>query len=557
MTLCRQFGVISPMRDGAELALDVTMPGQGGPFPAILVRTPYERTNDRLAAWATWFASAGYAFVAQDVRGRGDSAGTFDPWIQEFDDGFDTIAWIADQGWCDGAVGMLGGSYEAWVQWSAATRHPPALRAMVTSGSPGRWFRDWPYRFGALFAADYVEWLARTSGRLVQPVPFPDWSFVVHHLAPRRLDSDSGRALPAWQHALDHDTYDEYWHSLDVDGYERMGIAVLQVTGWWDACSPGEFHHFRQMSERSPASDRHSLVIGPFDHHAAVVTGQVVEGDLAIPPSGALGLEALWLDWFDRYLTASPHRRFTAASPVEAGATPAPPPVRFFSLGDNTWWEATDWPPAGTVDRSWYLTAGGGLSEEADEETQSREYIYDPSQPVVSMATLHHRDRLEWSPRPAVLVEGRDDTLSYQSEPVDTPVLLAGRPVATLYAASSCVDTDFVVSLGWVRTDGTCSLLVDGILRAAMRDSLECPEPLEPDRVYELVIELNDISLRLRAGEALRVVIASSLAPNYQPNPNTGEGYGGSAPPAVARQRIFCGGATASRLTVPVLAERE
>jgi uncharacterized protein len=551
MNLRRVFGLTSQMRDGTELVLDVTIPARGGPFPTILVRTPYERTNDRLAAWASWFGSAEYAFVAQDVRGRGDSGGDFEPWIQEFDDGFDTIAWVAEQSWCNGSVGMLGGSYEAWVQWSAASRNPVALRAMVTSGSPGRWFRDWPYRFGALFAADYVEWLARTSGRLVQPVPFPDWSFVVHHLDPRRLDADSGRPLPGWQFALDHDTYDDYWHSLDVGGYEDMDIAVLQVTGWWDACSPGEYHHFRQMAERSPARDRHSLVIGPFDHHAAVVTGKVVQGDLEIPASGALGMETMWIDWFDRHLVASPRQRSATA-----GAPPAQPPVRFFSLGDNVWRDATDWPPASATQHSWYLTAGGSLAEHADGESRTREYTYDPSRPVVSMAMLHHRDRLEWAPRSAVLVEGRDDVLSYQSDPVDEPLLLAGRPVATLYAASSGVDTDFVVSLGWVRDNGSCTLLVDGILRAAMRDSLEHPEPLEPGRVYEFVIELNDIALRLHAGEALRVVISSSLAPHYQPNPNTGEGYGGSAPPVPARQRILHGGTTASHITVPVLTER-
>lgn len=403
MSLRRLFGLASPMRDAAVLVLDVTMPRRDGPFPTILVRTPYERTSERLARWAEWFASAGYAFVAQDVRGRGDSDGTFEPWIQEFDDGYDTIGWIAGQPWCDGSLGMLGGSYEGWVQWSAASRHPAALKAMVTSGSPGRWFRDWPYRFGALFAADYVEWLARTSGRLVQPVPFPDWAFVVGHHEPRRLDADSGRPMAAWQHALDHDSYDDYWHSLDIDGYEQMDVAVLQVTGWWDACSPGEYHHFRLMADRSKATGRHALVVGPFDHHAAVVTGQVVGGDLEIPVSGALGMETMWLDWFDRHLAGARHAGADPAgrpAGAAAAAHEAWPVVRYFCLGSNAWAESTDWPPAGAVERSWYLTASGGLAAEPEEQSQAREYTYDPLRPVVSMTMLHHRERLEWAPRP-------------------------------------------------------------------------------------------------------------------------------------------------------------
>ena len=164
----RLFDVSTPMRDGVRLSADVYLPDTTTTAPAILVRTPYDNTRADYISWAQRFTAHGYPLVVQDCRGRGDSDGVFTPWADDFADGYDTVQWVAEQPWCDGQVGMVGGSYMAWVQWTAAALHPPALKAMVAAGSPGRWFRDWPYRWGAFLAEDYVEWVNRISGRTYQ-----------------------------------------------------------------------------------------------------------------------------------------------------------------------------------------------------------------------------------------------------------------------------------------------------------------------------------------------------------------------------------------------------
>ena len=539
----RLFDQQVPMADGIRLSTDVILPGTTGAWPAILIRTPYSKVNDRILDWADFFADYGYAVVAQDVRGRGDSDGDWEPWISEFGDGHDTVEWIAGQDWCTGKVGMLGGSYEGWVQWAAATRHPAHLAAMVTSGSPGRWFRDWPYRFGAFFAADYLEWLNRTARRVVQPVPFPSWAWLVDHPSLRSLDSDTGRPLAAWQAALDHSTYDSYWHSLDISGYEQMDIPVLHVTGWFDGCAPGEYHHFHQMRKLSPAADSQSLLVGPWDHQAAVVTGEAVGGDLAISAQGTVDLRLVWEHWFARWLKGD-----------QGGAGSGEAAVRYYSLGVNEWRESSQWPPAGSDEYVLYLQADGSASPEPAAAEAVREYEYDPSRPVLSMLTLHNRDRLEWAPRPAVLIDGRDDVLRYLTAPVDSSLSIAGPMRAILHASTTGTDTDFVVSLGFVRAGGSTTIVADGIIRAAMRDSLEVVSLLEPGEIYELEVEVNDIALELAPGESLEIVVSSSLAPNYHPNPNTGLGYAGDAPPITVRQTIYHGGQHASRLALSVVA---
>ncbi len=530
------------MSDGVLLATDVTLPSRHGRFPVIMVRTPYSKVDERILGWADFFADYGYALVAQDVRGRGDSDGDWEPWVNEFSDGRDAVEWAAAQPWCNGRVGMLGGSYEGWVQWAAASRHPPHLAAMVTSGSPGRWFRDWPYRFGAFYASDYLEWLNRTAARVVQPVPFPDWAFVVGHQSLRSLDTDSGRPLASWQAALDHDTYDEYWHSLDITGYEKMDVPGLHVTGWYDACAPGELHHFREMVARSPAADRQWLVLGPWDHAGAVVTGAAVEGDLEIGSKGSVAIEAMWEGFFARWLKGN-------------GAGELEPTVRYYCLGANEWLVASAWPPELSEAHVLYLGVNGTLDPVVEPDVASRDFEYNPLDPVLSQVNLHNRDRLEWSPRPDVLIAARPDVLTYSAPPVPQPLTIAGPVHVVLFAGSSGRDTDFVASLIYVRADGTGTIVADGIVRAALRSSLSEPEFLEPGEVYEFDIEVGELCLRLGIGDSLRLAISSSLTPNYHPNPNTGGGYADIGPPIVVCQTILHGRLYPSRLELRALTE--
>ena len=298
----RMFDLGATMRDGVRLSADVYLPDDQTAAPAILVRTPYDNTRPDFMSWARRFTEHGYPVVIQDTRGRGDSDGVFTPWLDDFDDGYDTVEWVAAQDWCNGKVGMLGGSYMAWVQWTAAARKPPHLVTLVTAGSPGRWFRDWPYRFGAFWAEDYVEWVNRISGRSYQSPTLIDWNDLHEHRHPRTMDITLGRPMPHWQECLDHTTLDEFWQRLAITGYEEMDLPVLHITGWFDGCAPGEFHHYHQMVAHSPASRDQSLLVGAWGHGGACTTGQAIEGAFDLGPEASIDLPAVWLAWFDRWL---------------------------------------------------------------------------------------------------------------------------------------------------------------------------------------------------------------------------------------------------------------
>ena len=135
------------MRDGVRLSANVFRPSATGRYPVILLRTPYNKGDAITPAWQS-FVNHGYAVVVEDVRGRYESGGKFEPINQEVNDGDDTLDWIARQAWSDGGVGMYGGSYLGIAQWKAALTQNPHLKAIFPYVSGDDDYRDRFYSTG-------------------------------------------------------------------------------------------------------------------------------------------------------------------------------------------------------------------------------------------------------------------------------------------------------------------------------------------------------------------------------------------------------------------------
>jgi uncharacterized protein len=152
-----------PMRDGLKLFADVLMPDGKGPFPTVLVRTPYGRQGP--GDWlqrGRFFAARGYVVVVQSVRGRQDSEGQWQPWMNERSDGYDTVDWISRQTWSDGSVGMIGASYMGSAQLQAAAEAHPALKCIIPIGAGTDPFFQVPFDHG-IFHLELLQWLHAVS----------------------------------------------------------------------------------------------------------------------------------------------------------------------------------------------------------------------------------------------------------------------------------------------------------------------------------------------------------------------------------------------------------
>src|ERR1700730_16114243 len=140
------------MRDGVTLPADVYTPEGDGPFPVLLMRTPYDKTSaqDSVYAHPRWYARRGYIVVIQDVRGRWSGEGEWYPFAHETDDGYDTVEWAARLPKSNGKVGMYGLSYVGATQMLASVGAPPHLACIAPGMTSSEYYDGWTYRGGAL-----------------------------------------------------------------------------------------------------------------------------------------------------------------------------------------------------------------------------------------------------------------------------------------------------------------------------------------------------------------------------------------------------------------------
>ncbi|MBA2281688.1 MAG: CocE/NonD family hydrolase, partial [Acidimicrobiia bacterium] len=136
----RESGYVT-MDDGTDLRYTVVRPSGPGPYPTLLEYSGYDPGTNPDASHIRRFVErdGGYAYIGVNLRGTGCSEGTFDFFQpREAVDGAAVIAWIRQQPWSDGLVGMIGKSYPGITQLFVAAQQPPGLAAIA----PGHFYAD-------------------------------------------------------------------------------------------------------------------------------------------------------------------------------------------------------------------------------------------------------------------------------------------------------------------------------------------------------------------------------------------------------------------------------
>lgn len=538
-----------PMRDGVTLSADVYLPAnaeEGERHAVILTRTPYLKANTSILDSAKYFCEHGYALVAMDVRGRGDSDGDFTPYVHDGRDGYDAIEWCAAQTWSTGAVGTLGGSYLGRIQWLAALEQPPHLKAMVVLVPPSDPFVETPT---GLPSPMHLCWLHYVSGHVLQPMESVDWAAVYDHLPLVTMDERAGRHNAHWRRDVEHAQLDEYWDRICYQTrFERVNVPALHVSGWYDDEQIGTPMNFAGMvahgaTEEARKSQR--LLMGPWGHAVNTTSklGEVDFGSQAI-----IDLRGEELRWFDRWLKGQ-----------EDAAPEAP--VCIFVMGENVWRDEREWPLDRTRWTPYYLHSagdansrfgGGSLSAAQPTGDEPRDsYRYDPARPVpfVSEPTSSQIG----GPDDYAAIMRRDDVLVYVTEPLAEDTEVTGPVRMDLYAASSTPDTDFMAMLLDVHPSGFAQRLCDGMVRARFRDGMDKPALIEPGTIYHYVIDCWNTSQVFKAGHRIALTLASSAFPKYDRNLNTGAPLGQTAEMAIADQRIYHDAEHPSAVILPIV----
>jgi uncharacterized protein len=468
------WGVKIPLRDGVRLNATLYKPAaQKEPRPCLFTLTPYigQSYHDR----GMYFAAHGYPFLTVDVRGRGNSEGSFRPLIQEAQDGYDVVEWLAKQPYCNGKISMWGGSYAGYDQWATAKEFPPHLATIVPVASPAAGV-DFPSR-NSLFAPYDMQWLTFTSGHTSQDHLFGDDAFwtgmflrwLESGTAYRKLDTFVGNPSPIFQEWVSHPDLDAYWDAYNPSSeqYAKMQLPILTITGMYDGDQPGALAHYkRYMQAASPAGRaRHFLVIGPWDHPGTRTPKQEFMG-MKFGPASLVDLPQLHLDWY----------RFT----MEGGPKPEflRKPVVYYVSGAEHWRSADTLEGISAESRPFFLDSAGAGSRDmysAGSLTAAHpakgapdSYRYDPKD--LSLPKIESQSDLNSALDQKVLLANRAQ-LVYVSAPFDHDQELSGFFRFEAWLAIDQPDTDFAVTVAEIATDGTVTPLTTDVMRARYRES--------------------------------------------------------------------------------------
>ncbi|MBV9256277.1 MAG: CocE/NonD family hydrolase, partial [Actinobacteria bacterium] len=425
------FNVEMRTRDGVVLRSDVYRPDGDAPVPAILLRTPYNK----------WFRSGrfdglhpitavqgGYAFVCQDVRGRWASDGEYQPiTLTEGPDGYDAVEWVASQPWCDGNVGMIGGSYESLVQFMAAEQQPPGLKAICPE------FSGDSRRGALLLDSIIISWAARqaidwvTKKTAEGKATAADMAVVMEALMDPQAAANQ---LPLQDLPLmkvgELFTFQEMLAILrGVAGiaYDKIAVPMLMIGGWYDIDPVGCSDIVKSVQSLSPddrARRETAVVWGPWDH---CITREFL-GEVSYGHQGSgdfVELPGQILNFFDRHLKGDESK--------------VVPTATYFLTGEKRWHTAPSWPPPGTVPVTFWLDStghangvdGDGALVGAAPAAGQATFTYDPHDPVPSFGGRYFRVGGSLpGPFDQRRVESRDDVLVYTSAPLDADLIAAG-----------------------------------------------------------------------------------------------------------------------------------
>jgi predicted acyl esterase len=479
-----------PMREGKRLSAYLYFPPGDGPWPVVFEQRYADLRGAGTRKAAASLAEGGYVVALVNYRGTYESEGT---WVGyralgwgELKDGYDTCEWLATQPWSTGKVGTFGSSQGGYAQNFLAVTQPPHLVAqyMVDTGL-------------SLFHEGY------RIGGTTRPQRF----LALNTTRPE----DNRKLLEEW---FQHPHYDDYWRDEDCSlHFEKMNVPCFTIGSWYDFMNQGSIASFQGRQEKGGPNSRgkQQLIIGPW-LHGRLNKGNKV-GDLVYPDN------AIWLErehmlrWFDYWLKGK-----------DTGVQ-NDPPVRYYVMGaigepgapGNEWRTANKFPPNAKLVPQ-YLQAEGGLSDKTPQsEESSTSYKSDPLHPMQIPGTAFPGAK---DARP---FEEQAEVRTFTTPPLEKSVEWTGRVKTELFLSSTAKDTDVLVRVSDVYPGGRSILIIDYPLRARYREGFDHEALLEPGKVHKLAYDVGWISQIFAKGHRIRVTVASTGAPLYEPNPQTGE----------------------------------
>lgn len=451
--------------DGVDLHTEVFLPDGPGPWPTILIMSPYnnlDRTLDPLGelevSFRESYVSRGYAVVATDVRGTGNSEGCMDMMgAKEQQDGFDVVEWIAEQEWSDGNVGMFGASYVGTTPSAAAIMAPPHLKTIVPiAGVTNQWRNTYqngvPYN-GRFYPVLYEVLVGAPPPRDVERGP--DW---LVNTAAGACDQEEAIAHTS-PGTYEMGVYDDYWAERNYTmRAKNVQASVFYVQGFTDrAVNPMEaIYWFNEIDAPKKAW------LGQWAH--------------MYPPRE--DWDDTLLAWFDHWLKG-----------IDTGIMETPQVEVFTNL--DTIRLDTAWPPLNASALALRLSPGT-LGATSDEGSESYEYN--------ALA-----DHAGFGPARAPV----DGGLTYTTEALPAPAHVAGIPIMHLRGSVDADNTYWLCEI-WDVGGESDVFVSEGWMNAHLHEGFDHSAPLTPGEEYDFLFKFEPREYVFEAGHSIELRILAS-----------------------------------------------
>ena len=481
-----------PMPDGIRLAADLYVPaGAARPFPVLLEYLPYRKDESRSRNYSlySYFLDAGYIVARVDIRGTGNSEGHVIPYEYsdiELDDGEVVIDWLSKQSWSTGSVGMFGISWGGFNSIQMAMRNPPALKAFVAVMATDYLYQEDVHYMDGIMHTD--SWMM--SHDLYNAMPGAPDFVLDEDWEKNRFDVE-----PSVYTYMRQQRDGPWWDRASAYGqYEKIKIPGYHIGGWYD----GYRNSLPRMLEHVDAPVK--AMIGPWDHyfpHNAWPEPQVEWRREAVR-------------WFDQWLKGEDTGILEEPDfAVYVRHYYAPDPAIETIPGEWRWEQG--WPIERVDMQPWFPHADASLSP-ALPEAAKHDLVYKPSSGLAGGGPT-----MWWGSVTPDQQSMDDDSLVYDSAPLELPVEILGRPLARLLVSADATRANWVVRISDVAPDGQVTQVAGAAFNGTHRNSAREPEDIVPDEEFPLEFELHFTSWVFREGHRIRVAVSNGQWPMLWP----------------------------------------
>lgn len=527
-----------PMSDGVKLETIIRLPDaaadESTAYPVIVKRSCYPGQKNMLEIQAKEFAKRGFGFVYQWCRGTGGSEGSWEPNVNERQDGLTTLQWLSEQPFVQN-IGYWGDSYLALTGWCMADAVPKKVKTMFL-GVYGVDRHTSAYQDG-LFRQDVLtSWAMENAGVHVKADLMDSYRFrpqveVDEKLWGVRLEwyrdwiTQPDRSSSYWKQG--------FWGMLkEIPGKCKIPLFIKE--GWYDHHLGSALASYDRLSKE--AKSHSVLQIGPWNHGYQPVIPHESVKNLRMDDMNAP------LNWFHSILVEEK---------VPEGH------IEKYVIGADEWKTEKQHGKPSAYKR-FFLSAAGADTEagclpEPPVGNGQVSYLYDPQNPVESHGTesmlthMQEQGSLK-QPDPG----WRSDVISFVSEPLEEAFVTDGAINVKLYVSSDAEDTAFAAKLMEVFPDGEAYNIRSSITTLAYRNGADMRLDYQPEEIVEINIRMWDIAWKLRKGSRIRLDVTSSDFPQYSVHTNFPGVWSIQEQTKSVRQTIYAGQDYPSCIELPI-----